>query len=225
MYETCGPVAGTHGDVLNGHTEECWDLLYTQFFHVFSACRITTTTTTTNTNTTPPPQPQNNNTTQHRTQHHTETGTERDRERERREDERGERSDEERKRRKREWFGEHLLHPTLYQALLFAFDQMSSWYRETPEETQLPEENGKAHRGQTKLDQQRIQTSRGGICKADGIAREPQNAEGNIESGLRGNQDSQRGPSERGRNDGQKQEPLFCLRRTRRKSGDSNSKN
>ena len=31
----------------------------------------------------------------------------------------------------------------------------------------------------------------------------------NIESGLRGNQDSQRGPSERGRNDGQKQEPLL----------------
>ena len=56
-------------------------------------------------------------------------------------------------------------------------------------------EKGKTHRGQTKLDQQRIQTSRGGICKADGVAREPQSAEGNIESGPRGNQDSQRGPS------------------------------
>ena len=48
--------------------------------------------------------------------------------------------------------------------------------RETPKEAQWPEEKGKAHRGQTKLDQQRIQTSRGGICKADGIAREPQSA-------------------------------------------------
>ena len=64
-----------------------------------------------------------------------------------------------------------------------------------------PKKNGKAHRGQTKLDQQRIQTPRGGICKIDGIAREPQRPERNIESGLRGNQDSQRGPSERGRND------------------------
>ena len=68
-------------------------------------------------------------------------------------------------------------------------------------EAQWPEENGKAHRGQTKLDQQRIQTSRGGNSKAGGIAREPQSTERNIESGL--------GPSERGRNDGQKQEPLL----------------
>ena len=26
MFYTCGPVAGTHGDVLNRHTEACWDL-------------------------------------------------------------------------------------------------------------------------------------------------------------------------------------------------------
>ena len=47
----------------------------------------------------------------------------------------------------------------------------------------------------------------------DGIAREPQSPERNIESGLRGNQDSQRGPSERGRNEGQKQEPLLVSAR------------
>ena len=65
-----------------------------------------------------------------------------------------------------------------------------------------PKKNGKAHRGQTKLDQQRIQT----------IAREPQSTKRNIESGLRGDQDSQRRPAERGRNDGQKQEPLVSGR-------------
>ena len=59
------------------------------------------------------------------------------------------------------------------------------------------------------MDQQRIQTSRGRNCKADGIAREPQSTKRNIESGLRGNQDSQRRPAERGRNDGQEQEPLL----------------
>ena len=47
----------------------------------------------------------------------------------------------------REWFGEHLLHPTLYQALLFAFDQMSSWYSgwfstDLWEESQRTEEFG-----------------------------------------------------------------------------------
>ena len=72
-----------------------------------------------------------------------------------------------------------------------------------------PKKTAKHIEAKTKLDQQGIQTSRGGVCKADGIAREPQSAERNIESGLRGNQDSQRGPSERGRNDGQKQEPLL----------------
>ena len=50
---------------------------------------------------------------------------------------------------------------------------------------------------------------RGRNCKTGGIAREPQSSKRNIESGLRGNQDSQRTPSERGRNDGQKQEPLL----------------
>ena len=87
-----------------------------------------------------------------------------------------------------------------------------------------PEVNGKAHRGQTELDQQRIQTPRGGNCKADGIAREPQSTKRNLESGLRGDQDSQRRPAERGRIDGQKQVPLR-LRRARRKFGDSSNRN
>ena len=52
--------------------------------------------------------------------------------------------------------------------------------RKTPKETQWPEENGKAHRGQTKLDQQRIQTSRVRECKTGGGAREPQSAKGTL---------------------------------------------
>ena len=69
--------------------------------------------------------------------------------------------------------------------------------RKTPEEAQWPEENGKAHRGQTKLDQQRIQTLRVRECKAGGVAREPQSAKGNSESCPRGDQDSPGGPAER----------------------------
>ena len=56
---------------------------------------------------------------------------------------------------------------------------------------------------------QRIQTRRGRNCKADGIAREPQSTKRNLESGLRGDQDSQRRPAERRRIDGQEQEPLL----------------
>ena len=44
--------------------------------------------------------------------------------------------------------------------------------------------NSKAHRGQTTLDQQRIQTPQVRECKADGVAREPQRAKRNFESGL-----------------------------------------
>ena len=80
--------------------------------------------------------------------------------------------------------------------------------RKTPKEAQWPEENGKAHRGLTKLDQQRIQTPRVRECKAGGVAREPQSAKRNFESGLRGDQDSPGGPAERRGIDGQKQEPL-----------------
>ena len=81
--------------------------------------------------------------------------------------------------------------------------------RETPKEAQWPDENGKAHRGQTKLDQQGVQTQRDRQREPGGDAGESQSSERNIESGLRGNQDSQRRHAERGRNDGQKQEPLL----------------
>ena len=65
MFPTCGLGAGTHGDVLNLHTESVLNVC-TVFFHVFSPCRNTpnthhdhqqhhdhndTTTTTTHTNT------------------------------------------------------------------------------------------------------------------------------------------------------------------------------
>ena len=90
--------------------------------------------------------------------------------------------------------------------------------RQTPTEAQWPEENSKPHRGQAKLDQQRVQTARGRNCKTGGIAREPQSSKRNTESGVRGNQDSQRRPSERGRNDGQKHELLLVSGKHRRNS-------
>ena len=82
----------------------------------------------------------------------------------------------------------------------------------------MPEENGKAHRGQIKLDQQRIQTLRVRECKIGGVAREPQSAKRNFESGLRGDQDSPGRPGERRRIDGQKQEPLHVSGEHRRNS-------
>ena len=80
--------------------------------------------------------------------------------------------------------------------------------RVTPKAAQRSEENGKAHRGQTELDQQRIQTPPCRKCNTDGMAREPQSTKRNPESGLRGDQDSQRRPAERR----QKQEPLLVSR-------------
>ena len=63
----CGRVAGTHGDVLNRHAEECWDP-HTVFSTVFSTCRTTHCTPThTQHNTT------QHNTTQHNTTQHTHT--------------------------------------------------------------------------------------------------------------------------------------------------------
>ena len=40
--DTCGPVAGTHGDVLNRHTEACWDP-YTFLLHFFQRAAHTPT--------------------------------------------------------------------------------------------------------------------------------------------------------------------------------------
>ena len=80
--------------------------------------------------------------------------------------------------------------------------------RKTPKKVQWPEENGKAHRGQTKLDQQRIHTPRVRECKAGGVARELESAKRNFESGLRGDQDSPGGPAERKESMDKKQESL-----------------
>ena len=80
----------------------------------------------------------------------------------------------------------------------------------------MPRKNGKVHR--TKLDQQRIQTSRVRECKTGGVAREPQSAEGNFGNGTRGDQDSPGGPAERKGIDGQKQEPLHVSGKRRRNS-------
>ena len=49
------------------------------------------------------------------------------------------------------------------------------------------------------------------------MPREPQSTKRNFESGLRGDQDSPRGPAARRRIDGQKTRDTSCLRRTRKK--------
>ena len=92
-------------------------------------------------------------------------------------------------------------------------------------ETQWFEEHCKAHRGQAKLDQKRIQTHRVQECKAGGDAREPQSTKSNFESGLRGDQDSPRGPAARRRIDGQKQEPYHVSGEHGRNPNPLNNKN
>ena len=72
---------------------------------------------------------------------------------------------------------------------------------ETPEETQWPEENREAHRGQARWGRRRIQTHRDREREAGGDAGESQSTKGNFESGLRGDQDSPRGPVAKGRID------------------------
>ena len=81
-----------------------------------------------------------------------------------------------------------------------------------------PKKTAKHIEAKQKLNQQRIQTSRVRECKTGGVAREPQSAKRNFESGLRGDQDSPRRPAERRGIVGQKQEPLHVSGKHRRNS-------
>ena len=74
--------------------------------------------------------------------------------------------------------------------------------RKTPKEAQWPDENDKAHRGQTKMDQQRIQTRRGPERESCGDAGESQSSARNPESSLRRNQETLSGLVAGGRVDG-----------------------
>ena len=104
---TCARFAGTHGDVLNVHTEAFWNP-HTGFFHVFFFQRAAThTNTQTHTHTQTHKHQTHTtitttHTTQYNTQHHTETETEREREREERRDKREDERQEERRSKTRE---------------------------------------------------------------------------------------------------------------------------
>ena len=84
---TCARGAGTHGDVLNLHTE------------VFSACQAAPHTTPHHTHTTQHTHTHTHTTQHHNTQHHTETETERHRDRDRERQRKRDKTRQEKRRR------------------------------------------------------------------------------------------------------------------------------